>query len=611
MPPILSGSDHTTPPEYPVALPVAQDLWVLSDGAGRLFIVQVTAGEGNSLHGTLVAHYEITSLVLRPPTSASSSSGSLIPTRIYDAFLVPAQDGKQVVQIIVATKNLFFQEGSSLSETTKRTANTGLRFQLSALHLDLTGPLPDDLFLSPIPPIFRWSVFGDDLPLALPRFKEAYAAFASSQYDQNLVPKQKSTPRDPLPEDLAPIPRAGEDLDATPMKAPLYSWTQVGDSLTVAFFLPASTLKSHIRITIAAKSLSLHIINSPPPAESNSSTANLRIPFFEKREWWDGIDRSASFWTWERDEEPRERQGNKPHTVGVLTLYLEKQHENTRWPHLFSTTQAKATSSTVEPTPPSEEQDDDVAEALDPTQLLAAREALEKYTAALATGEDASGLGLGTGIPSLAREELDEELVEDIGRTVVCTWLDVFDGLGYVDDGDSEFGRVREPPWPLEVLALPIAVSSPEVLGLDEASEAWSVVTRHDIDGLLYSRALESLSSERNGPKFCWKHTATFPALSFVLASKRDTRFAVHMNSTAALAFESGLAGAGSGNVYIYRGVPGKSKWGRQAVLKVSGGSAGALLGVAAFADKNEVGEEEIVFAALCENALVTLRDII
>jgi hypothetical protein len=605
MPPILGGSDHTTFPEYPVALSVAQDLWILSDGAGRLFAIRVTADEGNLLHGTLVAYYKITDPASRPSTS--NSSGTLIPTRIYDAFLVPTQDGKQVVQIVVATKNSSMtQEGSLLSEKTKHTANTRLRFQLSALHLDLSAPLPEDPMLSTVPLVFCWSVFGDDLPLTLPRFEGEYVAFASSQYGRDLVPKPKSTPRDPLPEEIAPIPRAGENLDASPMRAPLYSWTQVGDSLTVAFFLPAFTPKSHISITLSAKSLSLHIIDSPRPAESNSLTTGLQIPFFEKREWWDGIDSSASFWTWEKDGETREPHGNQPHTVGVLTLYLEKQHEDTRWPHLFSTTQAKANSSSANPAQPSQEQDDDVAETLDPTQLLAAREAFEKYTTTLATGEDASGLGLGTGIPSLAREELDEELDEDVGRTVVCTWLEVSHGLGSADDGNNDFEieRLQESPWPLDVLALPIAVSSPEVPGLHVASEAWSVVTRHDIDGLLYSRAL---SDEGSGHKSCWKHTATFPALSFVLASKRDTRFAVHLNSSVALAFESGLAGAGSGNVYIYRGVSGKSKWGKQAVLKVSGGSAGALLGVVALVDENK----KIIFAALCENALVILKDVL
>ncbi|KAF8319109.1 hypothetical protein DL93DRAFT_2075447 [Clavulina sp. PMI_390] len=128
-----------------------------------------------------------------------------------------------------------------------------------------------------------------------------YAVFASSQFHPSLTPRPSNAPRDPLPEEIAPIPRAGENLDgpsaAPPIKVPLYSWSQVGDSITVAFFLPASTPKSHIRITLSARSLSLHIIDPPEPPAGLSSP--LQIPFFEKREWWDGIDSSASFWMWE------------------------------------------------------------------------------------------------------------------------------------------------------------------------------------------------------------------------------------------------------------------------------------------------------------------------
>ena len=84
----------------------------------------------------------------------------------------------------------------------------------------------------------------------------------------------------------------------------------------------------------------------------------------------------------------------------------------------------------------------------------------------------------------------------------------------------------------------------------------------------------------------------------------------MHVNS-AALVFGSGLAGAGSGNVYIYRGVSVASKWGKQEILKVSGGSAGALLGVVALVDENNGERKKMAFAALCENMLVILKDIL
>jgi len=64
------------------------------------------------------------------------------------------------------------------------------------------------------------------------------------------------------------------------------------------------------------------------------------------------------------------------------------------WPRLFSTIPPSAG-----PVQPFQEQDDDVAETLDPTHLRALREALEGYTAV--TGKDASGLGLEAWISDL------------------------------------------------------------------------------------------------------------------------------------------------------------------------------------------------------------------
>jgi hypothetical protein len=366
----------------------------------------------------------------------------------------------------------------------------------------------------------------------------------------------------------------------------------------VAFFLPASTPKSHIRVALDAKHFSLHIIDPPNIELSPDGIAlpHLRIPKFERREWWDGVDRGASVWTWEKEGE---KVGGRDHIVGVLTLYLEKLHEDTKWPHLFSQTQSLKQEE--------KEQYEDVPETLDPMELLAAREALEKYTAALVLGEDASGLGLGRGVPSLARREIDDEVDTDVGRRVVCSWLSVTDGQRV----DIASGTRVGDGWPLDLLALPLPVSTS--LPDSGVPHSWSnsVVGKLDIDGLLYT-----LSPSQTSALSTWTHTSTFPALAFVLASKRDTRFALHAGATAVLAFESGSSGSGSGNVYVYRGAPGKSKWGKQAVLKVAGGSAGALLGVTALLNPSsmpsaERAPEGIVILALCEKELIVLRDVV
>ena len=167
--------------------------------------------------------------------------GALIPLRIYDAFLLSSQDRKQVAQIITATKISLAHESLPSVEATKRAANARLRFQLSAFHLDLNAPLPDDPLSSPVPLVFRWSVFGDDLPIALPRFEGSYVAFASSRFRQDLSLKPIPAPRDPLPEEIAPIPRARRALGHIASESPALLMAQVRDSITMAFFLPAST----------------------------------------------------------------------------------------------------------------------------------------------------------------------------------------------------------------------------------------------------------------------------------------------------------------------------------------------------------------------------------
>ncbi|KAH8825290.1 hypothetical protein DL96DRAFT_1612681 [Flagelloscypha sp. PMI_526] len=76
-----------------------------------------------------------------------------------------------------------------------------------------------------------------------------------------------------------------------------------------------------------------------------------------------------------------------------------------------------------------------------------------------------------------------------------------------------------------------------------------------------------------------WKHSHTFPALSFVLASKTDARFVYHIPGRAVLLFDSGVAGRGA-NMYLYRACGKGDIWGKQAILKVGEGGGGALLGV-------------------------------
>jgi hypothetical protein len=447
-----------------------------------------------------------------------------------------------------------------------------IAFDLICIRLDLTEAValnPADVVATPIAP--SWKVRGQDLPIfsTYDPHSDLFIFAAASPYEQ--YDKPSLVPPDPTPDEIAPIPRAGESLDVpTPEKPPPYSWSQTGDSVTVAFALPSSTPKSSIKMVLGPKHLTLNIGQS-----SHEGARPFLIPNYTAKPFWDGIDTSASFWTWDREGETSKARVGQAHTVGLLTLHLEKAHEGTRWPHVFATV---GTGSTLE-------EDEEVPETVDPSELWLIRESLEKYTASLVTGEDASGLGLGKGLPSLAEGEIDEEVDAQVGSLVVLTQVSRSHG--------AVVGDPKSTGMPVEVLSQPIRVNSAS--GPSPAS----LVVKNGIDGLLFDHTPSSETP--------WTHTATFSALAFVLASKRDTRFVVHYGPSAVLAFESGAAASSGGaNLYVYRGTVPSSKSAKQAVLKVSDGQSGVVLGVGA-----RVDQTGLILVCLCERSLSVLRGVV
>jgi len=75
---------------------------------------------------------------------------------------------------------------------------------------------------------------------------------------------------------------------------------------------------------------------------------------------------------------------------------------------------------------------------IDTSEMYKIREALEKYTAALSSGEDPSGLAFGSRMPSFAQGEMDESVDEDVGRHVVHMWFGVRDGVEAPTPGMAE-----------------------------------------------------------------------------------------------------------------------------------------------------------------------------
>jgi len=193
---------------------------------------------------------------------------------------------------------------------------------------------------------------------------------------------------------------------------------------------------------------------------------------------------------------------------------------------------------------------------------------------------------------------MDEEVDAHVGRRVVLTWV------------KAETGEIVGNPQkclPIDLLSSPLPIT---MSAADEGIViSHSLVTKNDIDGLYYTLlpppVIDSPSTSIDPPT--WTHTDTYPALAFVLATKRDTRFVFHQAQRAVMAFES-AGGGTSGNVYVYRGSKTRgAKWAQQAVLKVGGGSAGTVLGVGGVRTKSGA----VAVVCLCEAELAVLRGVI
>ncbi|KAI0345806.1 hypothetical protein BDW22DRAFT_1324567 [Trametopsis cervina] len=535
---LQSDETDTLHREYPSVVFADATTLLVSDGNGALYVLKL----GETGQATLFNSYELKVSEVYFP------SFPYIPFRIHLA----RHDSEDSLVALLSSKtyDVPSEEASAYSRKKKDS-----KYDVWAVRVDL-AQVSQDL---PLPLEIKWHRRGEDVPAyaAYVDSRDVFLLVGSSPYIPLAAPAQPNY--EPAADEIAPIPRADENIDTavqstnSPPQPPPYSWAQSTDSVTVAFALPSDTPKNAIRVTLSPTTLTVLVQPNP------SSPGIVPLPYYPHKKMWDGIRTSTSFWTFDREAE---------HTYGLLTLHLDKQHDGTRWMQVFAQTEGEP----------------DVPEMLDPSELYAIRESLEKYTAALQTGEDASGLGLGRGVPSLAEGEMDDEVDLDMGDAVVATWV--------AADGATPAWAGKGADAPFSMLSTPL----PGVVG-----EPPSVVAKNGLDGLVY--ALDT--PEGNPDAVAWKHTGTFCVLSFVLASKRDTRFVHHISSRTVVAFESGARGLGS-NLYLYRSTARSGdKQAKQAVLKVGDVSSGPLLGVGML--KTRAGET--VTLCLCERELAVIRN--
>lgn len=537
--PIQASSSDGPHLEYPSAVFLNPATLFVSDGQGTLYALSVEKGGPGKI---------LNSFELKIPEQYKSAYSS-VPFRLHSAAL----SSDHVALVVLSSKH--YSSSAEADDAEKRKQPKKSQYDVWAVTVDLEQMSQDQ----PINLDIAWHRRGEDVPLqvAYVETKGAFMLVGNSFYRSIVAPPVQSY--EPSTDEIAPIPRAGEKLDDTngqntpqgPPKPPPYSWTQTEDSVTVAFPLPSATPKDAIKVTFSPTTLSLYILDDE---EVLSKISPVPLPRYMLTKFWDGIRTTTSFWTFDRAAES---------AYGLLTLHLDKQHDGTRWVQVFE----GAGTAGGEP---------EVPETLDPSELSRIRESLEKYTAALQSGEDASGLGLGRGMPSLAQGEVDDEVDRDIGDMSQLTWV-------AADGTEPAWARAAGADEPFTLLSTPLP---------GDAASRLSLVVKHGMDGCLFAYDGD------------WKHTATFNVLSFVLASKRDTRFVHHLSSKAVLAFESGSRDLG-GNIYIYRRTEKRGdKFAKQAVLKAGDGSGGPLLGVGVVVTPD--GREKIL--CLCERELVIIH---
>jgi CS domain len=526
--------------EYPSSVFVDEQTLICADGHGTLHVLTMPSIGSAKLLG-----------VYGLPSSLRPSSSSHTPFRLHSAY---SADGQAVA---VLSFKCLGGEPPSPSSSRK---TPSIEFDVVAVRVP--PHTVDDNAIHPLDVL--WHRKGANVPLyvAYEKRRDVFILAGGSPYRQiGHAATIRNT--DPPPDELGPTPHADDatTLPASPSKPPPpYAWTQDSEEITMALPLPSNTSKTDISVLFSPQTLTVLV-------------QNCTSPRYTATRLWGGITPSSSFWTWD---------AHGARAYGLLTLHLEKQHAGTRWPHVFD---VASSSSSGQPA---------VAETLDPSELYAIRESLEKYTAALQEGAGAATRS------SLTDGEVDEEVDATVGTEICITWVGgATTAAADVDvDMDMDMDGTDGPEWAREDWDVPFTILSTPLPGIGAEI---SMVVKHTIDGLLFVLSDEDQTSGLP----VWTHASTFSALAFVLASKRDTRFTYHVPSKAVLAFEGGSAEYG-GNLYIYRDAKPKSNVAKQAILKLTGNTSGSLLGVGAI----HRGEQTIVLC-LCEKELLVLQNVL
>ncbi|KAJ1967119.1 hypothetical protein IWQ62_002053 [Dispira parvispora] len=249
-----------------------------------------------------------------------------------------------------------------------------------------------------------------------------------------------------------------------------YIWMQTDVDVTVCYELPAHVTSAQLQCKFTRRSVTLDFTSLDPLANP------AKFPRLMQRAFYDWIVPNESFWTLERGR--------------ILTLYLQKSNEQTRWPYVFQDQEANP--------------DEEVLETLDPNEFVRIQDRLEKYTV---DGPCPSTTESQGNAPDLF--DPNQSTFRAVGRSLHPrgsfsagttsspyvndeSVLETYDGAMDVDNiervtliGWDIAGQVNRIVYPGDHLWLGEAFTRYDWVGSGVRSP--SVCLQHDVDGLVYA----------------------------------------------------------------------------------------------------------------------------
>lgn len=664
----LQPTLHKLETEYACAAPTAEQAesyrsllalgkgrWLIGYGSGSLYRCHVTRNDA----GAWIARYEQGWHVDVPIASAGArwrkeakEEGEVGPISFISATTLAEASLNGDAQLYVLIRRARRVALDSTAPSTKSTTVPKRRtmFDVAMLRLPVYDKAAEAKDALPTLSS-QWSLVSEEAPY------HSYIDSSGMAYLVGEAPltSSLSTQLEPESSTAGPSSAPSAPTEAAASSAPVqrrlppYAWTQTSDTVTLAFSLPVYLTTSMVRAHFSPRGLSLTLSPASAPGPSNPDASitqlsddatqatleaddaathanrehaevvaeSLRAGAYAARRTWDDIDANGSVWTIERVK-PSVPGGKE---TSLLSLHLEKKHAGTRWTAVFAPRDAE-----MEDAEEEDFDDEEVPETLDPTELLAQLEGLEKYTAApglneaqtRALGATWSGESGGGGGPALSTQH--DSLLHDgleaedaqVGRTAIVTQV-IQRTAGSVDDALQLRTSATHATLATEkALAVPLPTAAVGRRG------ALVLKPQGELDGQLFE-------PPHNASTWKWAHEVTFPALAFVLASKRDAqRVLLHTSPEGAsvvLAFEGASnptaaarqgtsSDAGSLFVYCAPREP-KAQHALSHVIQLGaratqGVSSGSLIGAAALA----LGGKQVLLC-LCERQLLVLTDLL